>query len=438
MMHWIISASRAIYDHQASFEKDSYIDWKQTGNYEVDDIVYIYSTQPIGRVQFKTRVVKSNMSFDEIRDDKEFWEDQEKYYQSKDGLYSRLKLIASADKEELSLDYLLKNGLNGAPQGPTKLIDERARLIDYLEKHFAELGEDYSWIPFYEELADKLYGYVNQKDELFEIINDLREEYKYFDYLHFDKEKWWGTRNYIIDPFSVMAVMNRGITDKNRIKIAKIYAEKFDINFSIPYRFDGIPVLNNMNSFYGDTKDNHLWQLFKEALDYAESKEITEDLISTFDKVREKSEIGLAMITIGLFWIRPHVFMPLDSLSKKYISKKMNITVPSINADGASYFSFLKELEEVVEGKSFYELSYDAWEAVQQTEELTTEDWLELLNDPEIFTKRSKITFKAILDHEGKATCTQLAIKYGRTKNFYKNNAQNFGRRVAEKKRFMY
>lgn len=77
-----------MYDHKSSFEKNAYIDWKQTVNYEIDDIVYIYSTRPIGRVQYKTRVVKTNMSFDETRDDKEFWEDEEKYEQSKDGLYT--------------------------------------------------------------------------------------------------------------------------------------------------------------------------------------------------------------------------------------------------------------------------------------------------------------------------------------------------------------
>lgn len=108
-MHWIISANSEVYDHESSFKKHSYIDWKQTANYEVDDTVYIYSTQPIGRVQYKTRVLKTNMSFDEIRDDKEFWKDEEKYHQSKDGRYSRLELVSFVDQEKLSLDYLLKN-----------------------------------------------------------------------------------------------------------------------------------------------------------------------------------------------------------------------------------------------------------------------------------------------------------------------------------------
>lgn len=433
MTHWIISANREIYDHESSFEKHAYIDWKQTANYEVDDIVYIYSTQPIGRVQYKTRVLKTNMSFDEIRDDKEFWEDEEKYHQSKDGRYSRLELVSFVDQEELSLDYLLKNGLNGAPQGPTKLVGDRAELINYLENFFGKTEEKYSWIPFYEELANKLHDYKNRKNELFEVISELREEFDYFDYLNFEKEEWWKPRNHTIDPFSVLAVMNRGITDENRKKIAKIYADKFDLSTAIPDRFVGIPYLNNMNSFYGDTEDNHLWDLFEEALKYAESQEVTEELIQAFDKVREENGTGLAMLTIGLYWIRPNVFMPLDSLSKSYLPKEFDIKIPSVNADGERYFNFLEEIQSITEGKPFYQLSHEAWKSVQPTEKILTDTWLELLKDREIFNERSKITFKAMLDHNGKATCTQLANKYGRTKNFYKNNAQNFGKRVAEK-----
>lgn len=432
-MHWIISANSEIYDYQASFEKHSYIDWKQTANYEVGDIVYIYSIQPVGRVQYKTRVEKINMPFDEIREDREFWKDIKKYHESKDGFYSRLQLIDFIDREELSLNYLLDNGLNGAPQGPTQLVGDRADLIDYLEKYFVRTEEKYSWVPFYEELADKLYDYMDRKDELFEIIQDLRKGYQYFNYLNFENEEWWGPRNYIIDPFSVMAVMNRGLTDKNRIKVARIYTEQLDLSTPVPKQFNGIPVLNNMNSFYGDTADHHLWVLFKEALEYAESQKVTENLIQAFDQAREESGTGLAMLTIGLYWMRPDVFMPLDSLSKSYLTKEFDINVPAVHAGGETYFNFLEEIKTVTERKPFYELAYEAWKSAQPTEELSTETWLELLKDPEIFDENSKITFKTILDHKAKATCTQLANKYGRTKNFYKNNAQNFGKRVAEK-----
>lgn len=438
MTHWIISANSEIYDHHASFEKYSYIDWKQTANYEVDDIVYIYSTQPVGRVQYKTRVVKTNMSFGEIRDDKEFWEDEEKYYQSKDGLYSRLKLIAFVDREELSLDYLLKNGLKGAPQKPTKLINEREELVYYLEKKFDEAEGKFSWIAFYEELADKLYEYRNRKHELFEIIKELREEYVFFNYLNFENNEWWGPRNYIIDPFSVFAVMNRGITDANRVKIAEIYKETFELNAAVPNDFQGIPILNNMQSFFRDTSEDSLWKLFKKALKYAETKEITDELVHSYDAARKIKGNGMAMITIALFWIRPNVFMPLDRNSLKYIVEKYKIEVPSTKSDGATYFKFLNELASVSNNHSFYKISYDAWLYNRKEGELihpsnlTKEDWLELINNPEVFTRNALITMKAFMHHDNKATCTQLENKFGRVKNFYNSNVYSIGKRVSK------
>lgn len=430
MTHWIIPADIKLYDLEGSFSKNGFVDWREKVDYAVGDIVYIYISQPISGVRYKTRVEKINLSIEETVDDTEF---KIKENAPKEGQqYARLTLIEKVESEDLSLKHLLENGLNGAPRSPATLTGERAELINYLEQYFNQSENGYQWIPFYEEFADKLYGYIDRKDELFEIIRELRVEHSLFNYLNFENEEWWGPRNYIIDPFSVLAVMNRGITDENRIKIANIFAEKFNINTPVPEQFNGIPVLNNMHSFYGDTEGNYLWVLFKAALEYAKTKEVTDELIEAFDHVREDSRVGLPMLTIGLYWIRPHAFMPLDSLSRNYLPKRFDINVPLTNVGGEAYFGFLKDLEEVAE-KPFYELSYAAWEAVQPTDELSTETWLELLNDPAIFDERSKITFKAMLAHEGKATCTQLANKYGRTKNFYKNNAQNFGKRVAEK-----
>lgn len=382
MIHWIISVDSEIYDHQASFKKNGYIDWRKTVNYKIGDIVYIYVTQPTGKVEYKTKVEKINLNPDEIIDDKEFWKVESHITDSR--TYVRLKLIEMTDSDYLSLNYLLDNGLNAAPQRATKLTGARADLINYLEKYFSPSEEEYQWIPFYEEFADKLYEYIDRKDELFEIIKELRVKHSFFNYLNFENEEWWGPRNYIIDPFSVMAVMNRGTTDENRIKIANIYAEKFGINTPVPERFNGIPFLNNMHSFYGDTEENYLWMLFKKALEYAKTKKVTDDLIKTFDQVREDSKVGLPMITIALYWIRPHTFMPLDSLSRDYLPKTFDITVPSINEGGDAYFSFLKDLEQISEGKAFYKLSYDAWEyAIEERE--TNEDTLgEGLPDTEV------------------------------------------------------
>ena len=40
---------------------------------------------------------------------------------------------------------------------------------------------------------------------------------------------------------------------------------------------------------------------------------------------------------------------------------------------------------------------------------------------------------KRIKDYGGKATCTQLAVKYGETKNFYNSGSVSLARRVVTK-----
>lgn len=74
-----------------------------------------------------------------------------------------------------------------------------------------------------------------------------------------------------------------------------------------------------------------------------------------------------------------------------------------------------------------------AWFPADYSPEISIEKWVELLNDTEIFTPSSLQIMKRFKDYGGMATCTQLAIKYGETKNFYINGSVSLARRVAKK-----
>ena len=69
----------------------------------------------------------------------------------------------------------------------------------------------------------------------------------------------------------------------------------------------------------------------------------------------------------------------------------------------------------------------------EYTPVLTAEDWKGLLADSDVFNDSSLELMKRMLDYGGKATCTQLAVKYGETKNFYNSGSSALARRVAEK-----
>ena len=99
------------------------------------------------------------------------------------------------------------------------------------------LDSGYQWIPFYEELADKLLAYKDKRSELFDLMKKLSSEQPLMQYLHFEREDWWGPRQNQIDPFTVIGVMNRGVSDKNRAILGKVLADAFDVKSPVPTEF---------------------------------------------------------------------------------------------------------------------------------------------------------------------------------------------------------
>ena len=63
---------------------------------------------------------------------------------------------------------------------------------------------------------------------------------------------------------------------------------------------------------------------------------------------------------------------------------------------------------------------------------LSIEDWSKLLKDETVFTTGAMEIMKRMKDYGGIASCTQLAVKYGETKNFYNSGSVALARRVCE------
>ena len=63
---------------------------------------------------------------------------------------------------------------------------------------------------------------------------------------------------------------------------------------------------------------------------------------------------------------------------------------------------------------------------------LSIEDWSKLLKDEAVFTTGALEIMKRMKDYGGMASCTQLAVKYGETKNFYNSGSVALARRVCE------
>ncbi len=64
--------------------------------------------------------------------------------------------------------------------------------------------------------------------------------------------------------------------------------------------------------------------------------------------------------------------------------------------------------------------------------DISVDQWVELLGDPEVFTTESLEIMKRMKDYGGEATCTQLSIKYGETANFYNIGSSSLAKRVEK------
>ena len=75
----------------------------------------------------------------------------------------------------------------------------------------------------------------------------------------------------------------------------------------------------------------------------------------------------------------------------------------------------------------------EEWFPKDYSPELDVGTWIELLNDSSVFTAGSLQIMKRMKNYGGQATCTQLSVKYGESKNFYNSGSSSLAKRVAQK-----
>lgn len=206
----------------------------------------------------------------------------------------------------------------------------------------------FRWIPFYEEIADKLSVYHDKKKrlKLISFVNKLATEFN-LSYLLNNELK-------DICPFTILGTFNRNIKESTRKKIAKKWATFLDVKESIPNSFEGIPLLNNqLSCFFSNSENqqkeiNDLWDFYVVALNFSNANEsYQEQFKQQFDNVIAQPCCSW-QLTNGLFWIRPNAYAVLDKISKIYLSddlgfiKNKNLSKSYFN--GEDYLNLLNDL----------------------------------------------------------------------------------------------
>ena len=72
------------------------------------------------------------------------------------------------------------------------------------------------------------------------------------------------------------------------------------------------------------------------------------------------------------------------------------------------------------------------WFPLDYSPGLEEEDWLQLLNNKEVFTESCLQIMKRFKHIGGQATCTELSQRYGESKNFYNKGSSALAKRVAD------
>lgn len=168
----------------------------------------------------------------------------------------------------------------------------------------------FTWIPFYEELAQKLFRFSRNRTPLVNWIYDNLQGY-----INHLKDAPDGRRVPDIDPFTVFAIINRGITHDKKRDICTKFKSYLNISAEVPQDFNGVVEMNSKRSNFIAFEDkrkegdiDRLWKVFEEAV-------LGHDIEESYDALENQYLIKYNL-TFALFWVRPDLYLPLDSKSQ--------------------------------------------------------------------------------------------------------------------------
>lgn len=216
-----------------------------------------------------------------------------------------------------------------------------------------------SWIPFYEEFAQKLLSYKNNRVDLIRIVYGLEE--KYVKNLYNAD----GSELSDVDPYSVFALMNKGLPDDQRIAVAEYFKTALKVEASLPNDFDGIPIMSVFHTYFFDKEIAAkeipiLWDLYEAELSSDKNR-----LVEAFDALQQFKWMKWN-ITMGMYWVKPNDYLSLDTNNRLYL-QKMGVSLfkeTEINAD--NYLKLLNSLKDKLKSdgmkvKDIPALTYEAW-----------------------------------------------------------------------------
>lgn len=302
--------------------------------------------------------------------------------------YTSRQTVWKVEADDWASEGLVAFAFSNAPQDY-----DRFRNAPYWRERFGDHAEDtmFSWTNFYEDFAEKLLKFKDDRSPLIKGLKDLASRNDKLSYLTDQFED--GSEGIMRDicPFTFFGIFNRGTTAENRTTLARELGNLIGVEADAPTSFDGIPILNNQNSWFFAWQKlrkpddiDRLWNIFSAARLFAQSDDpgARAAFIEAFDQALNVKQTSWNL-TAGLFWSNPWDFATLDGQSRSYISNQLSLPVPkrtkSFPYDGDNYLKLVDNLSQRFEEDdypvhSFPELSYRAYETSSEEESNSDDD----------------------------------------------------------------
>jgi hypothetical protein len=136
---WLLSSNIKYFNLKACYKEQGQVFWQVKSNFKTvkeGDRGYIYSSSPDKAIIYSFVVVKASLAYSTIMDAEDKYSKVGKNVEwgNQGGSFAQLKLSEVKNRRKLTLDDLLNNGLNGAPQNAIILSNDKYRnLLAFIE-----------------------------------------------------------------------------------------------------------------------------------------------------------------------------------------------------------------------------------------------------------------------------------------------------------------
>jgi len=218
----------------------------------------------------------------------------------------------------------------------------------------------FTWVPIYNELANKLLQYRDRQKDLIAILQAAKNQglpmISFVDRGTGDREVPLSE----IDPFTFFAAFNRTSTVENRIRILQVIKEKMGLQSEVPQDLNGIPIVFAMRSWFFPWEVNRNGSEIPALWDLAESvvkNKPTAIAPECFNECLGIEGVTITNLTMGLYWLRPETYLALDSQNVTHLKSR---GLPSEATDWTTYLDFLSTVRLRIT-ETPYEFSYAAY-----------------------------------------------------------------------------